>query len=440
MKRIQLQKNLDKLLSHLDSFRDTMPMTILLLSPYQKKSLKDFKSFVKKNIDEIEDGEKNKSVSVKHEDSKNFNELSRNVKTSILASKIITESLFVSLLTQYDAFTNKLLKTLFAIRPECINTSDSILSFAQLSEFTSIEKARTYIIEKEIETVLSKSHHEQFDYIEKKLNLKLVTNLPIWKTFIEITQRRNLFVHSDGIVNSEYLEICKAHNCELEDIKLNQRLVTKIDYFIRAYDCLYELSTKLTHTIWRELLINDFKSADQELNAICFDLMVSEQYNLSDELLEYAVNQSKHYNESTKRIFIINRALSLYLQDKIEEAKKIIINKDWSASSDNFKLASLIIFENYEGACQIMLKIGDHGEVNKENYRSWPLFYKLRSEKIFKKTFKKIFNEKYNTLEIPKKPIQKLISILIKEDPELKSKTIKKQRLKKEKNELNAQS
>jgi histone H3/H4 len=54
------------------------------------------------------------------------------------------------------------------------------------------------------------------------------------------------------------------------------------------------------------------------------------------------------------------------------------------------------------------------------------LFFKLRKNKEFIKTFKSIFNEEYNVLEIPKKPIQELINEIIKKNPELKKKTVKK--------------
>ena len=44
-------------------------------------------------------------------------------------------------------------------------------------------------------------------------------------------------------------------------------------YFENAYKCLYELSTKLTHTIWRKLIKEDMENADRKLNDICYDLI-----------------------------------------------------------------------------------------------------------------------------------------------------------------------
>ena len=51
----KLNKNLEAFLRHIDSIRDTLPMTMLLLQPYNKKANNDFVHFLKNNVKEIED-------------------------------------------------------------------------------------------------------------------------------------------------------------------------------------------------------------------------------------------------------------------------------------------------------------------------------------------------------------------------------------------------
>lgn len=126
-------------------------------------------------------------------------------------------------------------------------------------------------------------------------------------------------------------------------------------------------------------------------------------------------------------MFIINKSLSQYLQNNKEKATQIIDGKDWSASSDDFKLAHLVLTEKFEDCYKLMEKIGDQGEVDKENYMTWPLFYKLRKEDNFKSKFKEVFKEEYNVLEIPKRPLQEVIEEQIEKNPELKNKTVKKE-------------
>lgn len=422
----ELNQNLQDLLSHLNSINDTFPMTMLLLTPYQKKAKEKLQEFVNSNMTEIEEEDGQKSFSIKYEHIKIYKQLSNNSHISHLASKIIPESLFVSLISQYDAFLNRLLKILFNIQPEYINSSERELAFFQLVGFDTIESAREFVIEKEVECVLRKSHSEHFDYLEKKLSIPLRKNLPIWQIFIEITERRNLYVHCDGIVTSQYMKVCKENNCSIENAKVNQRLYVNLDYFNDAYKCLYELCTKLTHTIWRKLLKNDIMEADRKLNEICYDLVNSRQFKLADILLDFACKQEKHFNESSKNLFIVNKSLSQYLQDKDKNAKEIIESKDWSASSDDFKLAHLILTDKQNESFELMRKIGKDGEVDKVSYKTWPLFYKLRDVQKFKDTFQELFQEEYTVLENPKRPVQELIDELMLEKTKLKSKPKRK--------------
>ena len=421
----ELNENLHKLLNHLDSIKDSLPMTILLLQPHNKKANTKLEEFIEKNAEKIENEDGTKSIAVKYEDARIFEQLSKNSEISQIAMKIIPESLFVSLISQYDSFLNKLLKILFKTRPEYINNSERELSFSQLIQFDSIEVAREYVIEKEVETILRKSHSEHFDYLENKLAMKLRVDLPIWQTFIEITERRNLFVHCDGMISNQYLKVCKENKCDVKNLKLNERLNVDLEYFRKAYDCLFELSTKLTHTIWRKLIKNDVDNADKSLNNICYSLLTSGQFNLADILLDFACKQPKHFNDSSKNMFIVNKSLSNYLNSKEDNAKSIISSKDWSASSDDFKLADLIINEKNDEVFDLMKKIGSDGIVDKEAYKTWPLFYKLRKELKFKEIFKEIFKEEYTVLEIPKRPIQELIDEITKKNTEIKKKLIK---------------
>jgi hypothetical protein len=125
-------------------------------------------------------------------------------------------------------------------------------------------------------------------------------------------------------------------------------------------------------------------------------------------------------------VFKINGSLSKYLQGKKEEAKKILDKKDWSASSDDFKLAYAVLTDDFEKAYEVMIRIGDNGKVDKASYKQWPLFNKIRKEEKFKESYQTIFKEDYSVMETPMRPLQELINKEIKRDKELKEKTVKK--------------
>ncbi|MCG7859183.1 hypothetical protein MD537_19565, partial [Flavihumibacter sediminis] len=134
-----------------------------------------------------------------------------------------------------------------------------------------------------------------------------------WEKFVEITERRNLFVHCDGVVSSQYLSNCRGAKVKFEkQIQVGEKLDVSPEYFDLAYKSLYEISVKLTQVIWRKLLTNDLEKADESLNDICFELLKNRHFDLADILLDFATNVlKKHHNEETKNVFIVNKALSL---------------------------------------------------------------------------------------------------------------------------------
>ncbi len=103
-------------------------------------------------------------------------------------------------MARWDAFIGDILRWLYGVHPGSIDKSGRSLSFSELVALGSIDAAREKIVEDEIDTVLRKSHIEQFDYLEDKLQIPLRKDLDIWPIFVELTQRRHLIAHTNGRV------------------------------------------------------------------------------------------------------------------------------------------------------------------------------------------------------------------------------------------------
>src|SRR5205807_1557366 len=125
-------------------------------------------------------------------------------------------SIVISLISQFDVLIGGIIRVLSKRQPNSLNIADKILTFSQLQNFKTLEEAREYLLEKEIDSVLRMSHSDQIEWLEGKYQLTLRKGLKIWPMFIEATERRNLFVHSDGIVSSQYINVCKEHKVDLQ--------------------------------------------------------------------------------------------------------------------------------------------------------------------------------------------------------------------------------
>ena len=109
------------------------------------------------------------------------------------------------------------------------------LHFSELSNFDSIESARSHLIWKEIDSLLRKSHFEHLKWIESKVELDKITTQNQWlNKFLELTERRNLFVHTDGVVNKHYLKNCSEYKIDVSKIEEHSILECDVEYFNEA--------------------------------------------------------------------------------------------------------------------------------------------------------------------------------------------------------------
>jgi len=190
----QFNDTLSVFLDEIKSLNETLPLVMALLSITNKQKEEELSRFIKKHTikkdkttvqDSTEpNDEEEEVISLKIGDYIQFEDLQKNVNVSSVAFKVIPRSLFVTLISQFDAYLGKLIKEIYQLFPEKLNECEKNLTYAQLMDFISLEEAKNHIIEKEVESVLRESHSFHFDWLEKKINTPLRKSLPIWTTFI----------------------------------------------------------------------------------------------------------------------------------------------------------------------------------------------------------------------------------------------------------------
>jgi len=220
-------------------------------------------------------------------------------------------ALLVAMVSSFDAFLGSLLRAVFIKKPALIAASQRSSTFSDLMLIDSISDAREIVIEAEVESFLRDSHSAQFEWMQNRFDIPLTKGLESWPTFIELTQRRNLFVHCDGVVSKQYLSECRKHGVDVKDINPGDRLNLNPKYFQAAYFCLFEIAVKLSQVLWRKLFSDEIAMADGSLNEIGFSLLQDEEFVLAKRLFEFATQTlKKHSSSLQRRIFVVNRAIA----------------------------------------------------------------------------------------------------------------------------------
>jgi len=394
-------------LHKLSSMRHIIPFIQMMVSGYRASINKEKGEFLEEHGELVETEENIKRYTVPLTQSGQIKTITRRLRRAETASQTLPSTFVVALVSEYDAFLGQLIAEVLRVQPQLLNSSEKNISFSELQTFGDIEEARASVVEKEVETVLRKSHSDQFSWLEKKLGIELRKGLDCWPAFIELTERRNLFVHADGIASSQYFHVCRSNGVSItDDIVLGARLQANREYIHKAYECLYEISSKLAQVIWRKLLPEEMGKADIVLLEATYELLVEKQNRLATNLLTFAVETLKKWDsESNRRMFVINYAQSFYHRGDVEKAADILNREDWTACSDDFKLCELVLRKEYEGAFKLMKSMGKGGPLDERCYMDWPIFRDFRHHDDFPNVYEEVFGHvPVNLAEIERNP------------------------------------
>ena len=291
---------------------------------------------------------------------------------------------------------------MFETKPEILSSSEKCISLAQLSTFESISGATDYLVEKEVESVLRLSHSEQFKYLEGRLNIPFNKDLMCWPTFIEVTERRNLFVHTDGKVSTQYLTNCRDQGVKLDSgVKVGSKLLVEQKYFETALDCVLEIGVKLAHVVWRKLQPDDRELADKALNGVAYELICNEEYAHAIEIHRFGTEVIKtHSTEGILLFMRLNKAQAHKWGCEEERCSEIINSIDWTAKDSPLKLARSVLLDDFGQAADVMRAIGNaNPDVGKTEYSEWPIFKEFRKSTEFVEAYHEVFDEDFKYIE-----------------------------------------
>ena len=301
----------------------------------------------------------------------------------------------MGLISSYDSFLAKLIRTIFLTKPEILSSSERNISFKDLVEIGSVEMARERIIEKEIETIMRNNHVDQINWLENKLGLKLKQNQDLWRSFVELCERRNLVTHSDGVVSSQYVSVCREQGVDVSQVKIGDKLDVSPDYYKKATRTVFEIGVKLVQIVWRKMLPGEIEEAARELNMVAYELLTRRRYRLASVILRFALMEmQKQGSEAIRKQMIVNYANAEKLQGNIEEAQKIIDKEDWSAANDSYKICIAAVKGDTKTVLTLMKSVVDSGLMQIADFRVWPVFVSLRAEAEFVRAFEGAFGEK----------------------------------------------
>lgn len=324
-------------------------------------------------------------------------ELISNIRKMNRAGQLFRQQSTVSLISRFDEFIGQFLAIVLRLHPEWLNSSDKTITYKELVRLESIEKAVIGLIQKEVENILRGSHEEQLKFIDEKLKLGIYDSFNRLVDFLEVTERRNLFVHTGGKVSQQYLDRCRAFGLENDRSScVGDFLDIDSNYFNDAFSLCFELGLRISQAAIRRLFPDELLVADRALNHLAIKFLNSNDYSLAEVICEFDLGiPDKLRSDDTEFLYFarINRAIAQKFVQK--EFKKGLQGIHWQAFHPKYQFALDVLNDEYEKAGDFMKSQVIQESVGKTGFRTWPLFKEFRNTEIFRKMYFEIYEEEY---------------------------------------------
>jgi hypothetical protein len=394
--------HIDWFAKNVESRKKMLPTFARLSGVMTHRVSEDMDKFIESHGFDIvyDEGGDVEEFGVPEEFSGRYTVLSQAFQNSLIFTDLLPKMTLVSLVSLFDALIARLVRAVFQAKPKILNGSEKKLSYSEIMEFNDLDEAREYVVSLEVESILRMSHSDQFDWLESRISIPLRKDLTAWKFFVEITERRNLLVHSDGLVSKQYLMACNQAGLDMSgDFELGDRVSVPPDYYEQACDYVAEIGIKLGQVLWRKLLPADLEAADSSLIDTIYSFLFLRRYEQALVFGEFAtIPAIKHSKLEHTYYLKINYAIALRGLGKEEECVKLMGGVDWSALSDKFKIAAAVLTESWAEAAELMKRIGPKGDISQSQYRMWPLFRWFRRTDEFKAAYKNVFEEEFKIM------------------------------------------
>ena len=379
---MNFESTLNNWCTEIQALRTSMRTNSIINSAMLLNEYENLQKFLEKNCPKKSDEEK---YIIKDDIYASFIRMKQRIERLEAAKKNIPRMFIISLICQYDSLVGTLVRLVLLNQPNLLNNSEKSISFKELLEFKDINDAKEQIVLKEIEGVLRNSHKDQLKWFESKLGITLQSDNELLKKFYEITERRNLFAHNNGVVNKTYLNNCNALGCEVK-AEVGDILDVSPEYFKNAVDCVLEIGIKITLIIWRHLNVVENLKTESITNSIAYDLIDNGNYDLAIRIINFALKCYKSFQAASNKLMLIINLAQCYLwKGNNNEVIKLLNEQDWSLCQPEFVVCKKVLERKFEEAVDILQN--QHPDISQNELLEWPIFKELRKNESFKKFF-----------------------------------------------------
>jgi len=335
------------------------------------KYSKNTEIIIEKNKTKIDS--KKVLIKIKSENDDIYSHISNVQKANKHINLLYTNSL-ISLLSNVELFFSQILHYYYNQYPDSAGVQKRTLTLKDLKTFASVNDAEKYLIDIKIDEVLRGNFESWISLLKEEIGLGLGYIKELLDELIEIYQRRNLFVHNGGIVNSIY--ISKVDESLRQELKPGEVLSVEKEYLENSICKLQKAFILIGAELWKKLNPED-ENRGEILGEIVYENLLHSRWNLCEGLCYFSLNDSK-INPVDKTIAQINYWLCKKELGQYSQIAKEVEKIDFSDKKEIFQLGLFAIRGETNKIIEILPTIFDTNQSNLERIEEFPILRQFR--------------------------------------------------------------
>ena len=387
------------------SYVEILPF-VASISPFMSYSIRsgEFLNFLNDNSVISEETDAKTVFKMKSRYWKECSEISESAVKASEVGQQIPKMLMIGIVSSYEHHLARLIKRILLDNPSKLASSERQISVKEVFDLSDILNFKEMILEKEIDLAMRNSFEEQISWVEKAVGIKkeIKSEYGDWPKVVEIFERRNLFTHTNGVVNDRYLK--KASKLKFSGhskFSKGQELLTNPKYFRSSLETILEFGVKLIQVIWRKVDKPSKIMQDDSLGDIAFEMIERGYYSLAIKILEFFFFLDGAKREERRLVCLVNLANAYKLIGDNNKARQLLDAEDFSVVSDVFRICVASVREEVGEVVRLLKKMGAECEFGERAYEEWPVFFHVRDDVAFQAAFAEVFKRDF--VPAPKK-------------------------------------
>jgi hypothetical protein len=321
-------------------------------------------------------------------DNKNVSDSISKYWHSISHGYAVQNAIFVGMVTTFDELIAQLIRNVLKHTPEILNSFALQIPYKDVvgaSDFSSLQER---LIRDLVDDLMWKGRLDQLKWLEQTITKdKFSESIPDFEKFIEIAERRNIYVHNNGIVNSNYASRVDIKKAGVSGADIGKRLYVTETYFKESADVLVEAYVVIVQKVIRKLMrgaTNEQReNLDTQFNQAVYDQLDGARDRSAARLAATMLGGGFEISDMTRKMGSVNLGIALKRLGDEEASRKALDSVDWSSARTEFRLCIAAIKEEDEEVYRLLPQMNGSDLIVPQSYFDWPAFEWMRSKPDF---------------------------------------------------------